>query len=74
MFPRLQSMMQSNPGLMQQAMDQYKNMRPEDLEQAKRAMADMDPNTFAAQAQQQVAGRVQYIINVSRPRLQDQNV
>lgn len=51
-----------------QAMSQMKDMKPDDWERAKQQMAGMDGDTMArqaAQAQQQMAGRTQYVLNVS---------
>jgi hypothetical protein len=65
---QLQAMMQSMPpDAMNQAMAQMKDMKPDDWERAKQQMASMDSATLAgqaAQAQAQMAGRTQYVLNV----------
>ncbi|EFJ52463.1 hypothetical protein VOLCADRAFT_79055 [Volvox carteri f. nagariensis] len=56
------------PDAMNQAMAQMKDMKPEDWERAKHQLSSMDPDTLAsqaAQAQAQVAGRTQYVLNAS---------
>ncbi|PNW86582.1 hypothetical protein CHLRE_02g092550v5 [Chlamydomonas reinhardtii] len=66
---QMQSMMKNMPpDMMQQAMSQMKDMKPDDWERAKQQMAGMDGDTMArqaAQAQQQMAGRTQYVLNAS---------
>ncbi|GFR42389.1 hypothetical protein Agub_g3261, partial [Astrephomene gubernaculifera] len=74
---QLQAMMRNMPpDMMAQAMAQMNNMKPEDWERAKREMANMDPDTMArqaAQAQAQMAGRTQYVINASNQLKQEGN-
>ncbi|GLC34580.1 hypothetical protein PLESTB_001245900 [Pleodorina starrii] len=66
---QLQEMMRNMPSdAMGQAMAQMKDMRPEDWERAKQQMESMGPDAIAqqaAQAQAQLAGRTQYVLNAS---------
>ncbi|KAG2428587.1 hypothetical protein HYH02_014289 [Chlamydomonas schloesseri] len=66
---QMQGMMKNMPpDMMQQAMAQMKDMKPEDWERAKQQMSGMDGDTMArqaAQAQAQMAGRTQYVLNAS---------
>lgn len=69
---QMQEMMrtaQMNPAMMQQAMNQMKNMRTEDWDRAKEQIGKMSPSEMQAQAasaNQYLSGQQQYALNASK--------
>ncbi|GAX77330.1 hypothetical protein CEUSTIGMA_g4776.t1 [Chlamydomonas eustigma] len=62
-------MAQMNPDMMRQAMNQMNNMRPDDWARASEHISNMSASDLqrqAAQAQQQLHGQQQYVLNASK--------